>query len=93
MNDKKKLKKIKEIIGDDYDDVVVFAVKSNVDFEKRKVLTLCDSNSGSVAAMICNYLTNDPVAVSIVKEVIPTLKSDSLASALFNLTFGGNGDE
>lgn len=93
MKDKKKLKKIKEIIGDDYDDVVVFAVKGNVDFEKRKVLTLCDSDSGTVAAMICNYLTNDPIAVSLIKEVIPTLKSNPLTSALFNLTFGGNDDE
>ena len=43
--------------------------------------------------MICNYLTNDPIAVSLIKEVIPTLKSNPLTSALFNLTFGGNDDE
>lgn len=90
MNNKKKLKRIKEIIGDDYDDVVVFAVKGNVDFEKRKVLTLCDSDSGTVAAMICNYLETDPVATAIVKEVVPHLDSDSLTSAMFNLSFGGN---
>lgn len=90
MNNKKKLKRIKEIIGDDYDDVVVFAVKGNVDFEKRKVLTLCDSDSGTVAAMICNYLEIDPVATAIVKEVVPHLDSDPLTSAMFNLSFGGN---
>ena len=90
MKDKKKLKKIKEIIGDDYDDVVVFAVKGDDDFNKRESLSLYDSDSGTLAAMICNYLETDPVATAIVKEVVPHLDSDPLTSAMFNLSFGGN---
>lgn len=93
MKDKKKLKKIKEIIGDDYDDVVVFAVKGDDDFNKRESLSLYDSDSGTLAAMICNYLETDPVATAIVKEVVPHLDSDPLTSAMFNLSFGGNHHE
>lgn len=92
MKDKKKLKKIKEILGPEYKEVVVFATKKS-DKREERTISLVDADSGTVAAMFCNYLTNDPVAVSIVKEVIPTLKSNPLTSALFNLTFGGNDDE
>ena len=93
MKNKKKLKKIKEIIGDDYDDVVVFAVKGDDDFNKRESLSLYDSDSGTLAAMICNYLEADPVATAIVKEAVPHLDSDPLTSAMFNLSFGGNHHE
>ncbi len=93
MKDKKKLKEIKKIIGDDYDDVVVFAAKGDDDFNKRESLSLYDSDSGTLAAMICNYLETDPVATAIVKEVVPHLDSDPLTSAMFNLSFGGNHHE
>lgn len=93
MKDKKKLKEIKKIIGDDYDDVVVFAAKGDDDFNKRESLSLYDSDSGALAAMICNYLETDPVATAIVKKIVPYLDSDPLTSALFNLSFGGNHHE
>ena len=93
MKDKKKLKKIKKIICDDYDDVVVFAANGDDVFYKRESLSLYDSDSGTLAAMICNYLEADPVATAIVKEVVPHLDSDPLTSAMFNLSFGGNHHE
>lgn len=89
MNDKKKLKKIKEILGPEYKEVVVFAAKKS-DKREERTISLVDTDSGTVAAMFCNYLEADPVATAIVKEVVPHLDSDPLASDMFNLSFGGN---
>lgn len=92
MKDKKKLKKIKEILGPEYKEVAVFAAKESDNREDRTI-SLVDSDSGTLSAMICNYLQTDPIATSFIKETIPVLKSDPLTSALFNLSFGGNDDE
>ena len=92
MKDKKKLKKIKEILGPEYKEEAEYASKQYYNREDRTI-SLVDSDSGTLSAMICNYLETDPIAVSIVKGVIPVLKSDPLASALFDLSFGGNDDE
>ena len=89
MKDKKKLKKIKEILGPEYKEIAVFAAKESDNREDRTI-SLVDSYSGTLAAMICNYLETNPVATAIVKEVVPHLDSDPLTSAMFNLSFGGN---
>lgn len=92
MKDKKKLKKIKEILGPEYKEVAVFAAKES-DNREDQTISLVDSDSGTLSAMICNYLQTDPIATSLIKKTIPALKSDPLTSALFNLSFGGNDNE
>ncbi|MEH1000605.1 hypothetical protein [Limosilactobacillus reuteri] len=52
-------------------------------------MSLVDADPGSVAAMIMNWLSTNPVATSIVKATIGNLKTDPIANFLARIFLGG----
>jgi len=88
MTNEEKIKAIKQILGPEYKEVAIFAAKDSVKRDERTI-SLVDSNDGTVAAMIMNYLSENPVAASIVKANIKTVKTDPTADLFGQILLGG----
>ncbi|QDR72149.1 hypothetical protein FOD75_03110 [Limosilactobacillus reuteri] len=88
MTNEEKIKAIKQILGPEYKEVAIFAAKDSVKRDERTI-SLVDGDDGTVVAMIMNYLSENPVAASIVKATIKTVKTDPFADTLGRLFLGG----
>ena len=88
MTNEEKIKAIKTILGHEYEEVAIFAAKPA---EKRddRTIVLTEGDDGAIAAMIVNYLDTNPVATSIIKNVIGSLETDPFADILGQLLLGG----
>lgn len=88
MTNEEKIKAIKQILGPEYKEVAIFAAKDSVKRDERTI-SLVDSDDGAVAAMIINYLSENPVAASIVKATIKTVKTNPTADLFGRILLGG----
>jgi len=88
MTNEKKIKAIKQILGPEYKEVAIFAAKDSANCDERTI-SLVDGDEGSVTAMIVNYLSENPVAASIVKATIKTVKTDPITDILAPIFLGG----
>lgn len=88
MTNEEKINAIKAILGPEYKEVAIFAAKNSVNRDERTI-SLVDSDPGSVAAMMLNWRNTNPVATSIVKATIGTLKTDPTADLFAQIFFGG----
>ena len=88
MTNEEKNKAIKTILGPEYEEVAIFAAKPA---EKRddRTIALTEGDDGAIAAMIVNYLDTNPVATSIIKNVIGSLETNPFADILGQLLLGG----
>ena len=89
MTNEEKIKAIKQILGPEYEEVAIFAAKKS-EIRDERTNSLVDSDPGTVAAMIMNWLHTNPIAASIVKATIDTLETDPTADVLGRLFLGGN---
>lgn len=89
MTNEEKIKAIKTILGPEYEEVAIFAAKPA---EKRddRTIALTEGDDGAITAMIVNYLNTNPVATSIIKNVIGSLETEPFADVLGRLFLGGN---
>ena len=88
MTNEEKIKAIKTILGPEYEEVAIFAAKPA---EKRddRTIALTEGDDGAIAAMIVNYLDTNPVATSIIKNVIGLLETDPTADLFAQIFLGG----
>ena len=50
---------------------------------------MTEGDDGAIAATIVNYLNTNPVATSIIKNIIGSLETDPFADVLGQLLLGG----
>ena len=88
MTNEEKIEAIKTILGPEYEEVAIFAAKLA---EKRddRTIALTEGDDGAIAAMIVNYLDTNPVATSIIKNVIGSLETDPTADLFAQIFLGG----
>lgn len=88
MTNEEKIEAIKTILGPEYEKVAIFAAKPAENRDERTI-SLVDGDNGAVAAMIVNWLDTNPIATSIVKAIIPTLKTNPTTDLFAQIFLGG----